>query len=279
MFKLLSGVFFTVAAQAAPILYTIGASQTGVPNQLVRIDVASTAVTTLATLGNGSQSFAGGLVGGTNDFFGAFMNGGGGQTVFVFTTSTGVTLPFAVFPEFSPGGLTMQVSPQNFFWTSNDSNGNSTLVTSIPGMGGPIGTGFTGGLAYRETNSTLYAIRNDSNGNSTLHYFNTNTSQMVQLGINLGSGFLGGLVWDPASDLFYALGSDANANATLYRFAAGDATPTALFGIGQGYLYAALSVGAIFEPTPSGGGVPEPSTYLLCGAAIVAITLVNRRSR
>lgn len=278
MFKYLAGMFLCAAAQAAPILYAIGADQAGVPNQLVKIDVANSAVNTLATLGNGSESFAGGLIGGTIDLFGGFRNSGAGQTEIVLLTSAGIVVPFASSPEFSPGGMTSSVTPDGRYWTANDTNGNSELVSTLPGIGGPIGTGFTGGLAFRETNSTLYAIRNDSNGNSTFHYFDTNTSQMAQLGINLGSGFYGGLAWDPAADLFYALGSDSNANATLYRFAAGDAAPTALFGVGQGYLYAALTVGADFEPG-GGGGVPEPSTYLLCGAALITITLVNRKSR
>jgi hypothetical protein len=276
MFKLLAGTFLSAAAYAAPVLFAIGANQSGVPNQLVQIDVANSAVNPVVTLGDGSQSFAGGLIrAATLDLFGAFMNSGNGETVFVFLTSTGTITPFLPFPEFSPGGLTQRSSPNATFWTSNDSNGNSTLTGSDPLIGGPIGTGFTGGLAYREANNTLYAIRNDANGNSTLHYFDTASSQMVQLGINLGSGFLGGLAWDPAADLFYAIGSDSNANATLYRFAAGDATATALFGIGQGYLYAALTVLPDSEPA----GVPEPSTYLLTAAALLAAALVNRNAR
>lgn len=276
MFKYFAGVFFAAAAQAAPILYAIGANQSGVPNQLVQIDVANSAANPIVTLGNGSQSYAGGLIALGSNLFGGFETAGNGLTAAVAFNSSGAIGGHQYAPEFVPGGLAYRATPQERFWTSNDSNGDSVLVIATVGAT-PIGTGFTGGLAYREANGTLYAIRNDSNGNSTFHYYDTNTSQMVQLGISLGSGFLGGLAWDPGADLFYALGSDSNANATLYRFAVGDATPTALFGVGQGYLYAALTVDAAGEP--GGGGVPEPSTYLLCGAALLAVGLVNRKHR
>ncbi|MCX6608187.1 MAG: PEP-CTERM sorting domain-containing protein [Acidobacteria bacterium] len=264
VFFLLGGALF-----AGPILYTIGPNANGLPNQLVRIDVDAGTVSTLITIGGPTRNFGGGLVGGNSNLFGGFETTAAATTFALFDLSG--SLGFLISrPAFQGGGLTFGPgNPQPIFWIENDVLGNSNLLGTIfPAAS--LGTGFNGGLAFRDVDFTLYALRNTAGG-STLQAFAPFGQNITQLPIVLGSGFTGGLAWDPASDLFYALGSDANKNTTLYRFAANDATPTALFGIGQGFEFAALTIGTA-AASPSGQSqVPEPGTWLMTSAGVLAL--------
>jgi hypothetical protein len=282
--KPLLSAFFLLSGSllAGPILYTVGPNNNGLPNQLVRIDVDATTASTQFTIGGNTRRFGGGLIGGGSTTFGT-LETAGGNTIPVGFDSTGQVAPMFVLtipPEFRGGGMVVGGNPGALFWIENDASGNS-LFSLMGLLSVPIGTGFTGGLAYRTTDGKFYALNNSSSGASTLQAFDTNTNGFAPLAIALGSGFTGGLAWDPASDLFYALASDANKNTTLYRFAATDATPTALFSIGNGFEFASLSVattGSASDPSGDPSQVPEPGTWLMTSAAALAL-LARRHPR
>lgn len=272
MNRLVSLMLAVGLASGAPILWTIGANQTGVPNQLVKIDVGTSTVTAVVTLGDGTTSHAGGIVAGTTPgLFGGFQIDSMNNVALSLYSTAGAVLPAAFVGVFQPGGLTS--AGGDFRWVENDALGNSTLKDdNLVQLSIALGDGFTGGLAHRSVNGLDYAIRNDTNGNSTLYSINTATSAVTLLPIVLGSGFYGGLAWDSATDQFYAIGSDSNANATLFRFALGDQAATPLFGIGQGFLYAALTVAPDASGEP-GSDVPEPSAFVLAAMGAVALLL------
>lgn len=273
-------LFLAVPALDAAIIFSIAGDSLGVPNQLVSINTSTSMVTPLATLGDGTQGYAGGIAALTADLFAGLQTvPGRGSTSQVQYNTAGTITSGGSRPEFQGGG--MAVAGLDVVVIENDSLGNSNLVINGT-LTIPIGTGFVGGLAYRATDNRLYAIRNDSSGVSTLHYFDprpgaglptlhhfdTGASAMVELPIVLGSGFYGGLAWDAETDHFFAIGSDSLANGTLYRFAPNDAAPAALFGVGQGHLYAAMTV------APAGvSPVPEPSTFalILLGGVLVCV--------
>lgn len=270
-----TSILLAAALPAAPILYTISANTNGTPNQLVKIDVANSTVTPFSTIGNGTQSYGGGLYTSTGVSFMTFQAAGNGQTNFLIMDAFGSPFASESFPEFRGGGIAVTAPVQNIVWIQNDAQGvsqgaiNGTILATL-------GDNLIGGLAYRDTNQRLYTIRTDPQGASSFRYIDPNTISTVALPIAMGTGFTGGLAWDPTDDLFYAIASDANNNATLYRFGLNDAAPTALFGLGQGFTYASLTAIPSPSSVPNTSDTPEPATFLMLGAGLMIIGLTTR---
>lgn len=256
------------AASAAPILYSIGADEFGVPRNLYKIDVTATTITSMTLLGDGSLSYGGGIAFQTGTTFDGLESDSFGSVNRVTYTTGGTVNNVAAAGSFTGGGMANVAGTVH--WIANDLGGNSSLTDGA--TANAIGTGFNGGLAYRTTDSLGYAVQNDTNGNSSVHSINFGTFATTPLAIVLGQGFLGGLAWDPIGDRFYIVGSDINGAATLYSFALGDLAPTTEFALGNGFNSASLTIGPADQAE-----VPEPSTMLLCAAALAAIGM--KRSR
>lgn len=270
-----TSILLTATLPAAPILYTIGANSNGIPNQLIHINVATSTLTPVTTIGNGTQSFGGGLYSDNGLTFATFQAVGNGTTNFVVVDAFGATAPLASVAEFRGGGIVVTNPNQNILWIQNDAQG----VSRVAFNGAPaatVGDNLIGGLTIRNTDQRLYTIRTDPQGASSFRYIDPNTLSTVALPIALGTGFTGGLTWDPVDDLFYAIASDANNNATLYRFGVNDAAPTALFGLGKGFTYASLTAIAAPPSAPNTTDTPEPATYLMLGAGLMIIGLTSR---
>jgi len=267
MRTLLSLLSFVSTLSASPILFAISGDSFGIPRQLVQIDLTGQSAAPVVLLGDGSYSFAGGLAATGPVTFTGIRNDSGGNAELVSFLSGGQVSPVNTLLAGWFGGLALRSGIE--YWIRNDALGDAYLESSL-GTSSAIGTGFTGGLAYRPEDGLFYAIGNDFLGNSTL-YSISGGGAVAALPLTLGGGFYGGLAWDSASGYFYAIASDPFANSTLYRFAPGDITPTQLFALGQGYLHAALTVG-LSDPA-----VPEPAGWMLAAAGIAALGAGRRR--
>lgn len=197
-FVLPASIAVLLSGAQAATFYAIGPDpNTFVPDQLVAISVSPPSLSTIATLGDGSLGFSGGLT------FGP------GATLYAIANdSTGASSFYTVQPD-------------------------ATL--SLVGAAGGLGFGFNGGLAYDPVNSTFYAAVNDVSGNSSL-YSITGGGIAGATGWNLGTGF-SGLAFDAADNLFYGIGNDSTGFSTLYDFSlGGPVTSVAGLGFGFGAL-------------------------------------------
>src|SRR5262249_43879618 len=157
-----------VAAEGAT-LYAIGSDpNTFVPDQFTLADPVARGVTSVATLGDGSLGFNGGLA-------------------------------------FGPGGLLYAIANDSFGASSlYQGQGNGAL--SLVGSAGGLGFGFLGGLAFDPLDGLFYAAVNDPAGNSSL-YSITAAGLPSALGQTLGTGF-SGIAFDSTNGLFYGIGND-----------------------------------------------------------------------
>jgi hypothetical protein len=168
-----------------------------VPDQFSSVDKDQQTVTTVATLGDGSLAFNGGL---------AYGSGG--------------TL-FAIANDFTGAGSLYTIQP----------DGTLALV----GSAGGLGFGFLGGLTYDTQNSTLYAAVTDNLGNTTLDSI-SNSGTPTALGQSIGTGY-SGLAFDSANNSFYGIGNDNSGQSTLYDFTLGNSpAAVSVLGFGFGAL-------------------------------------------
>ena len=168
-----------------------------VPDQLSSVDQAQQTVTGVATLGDGSLGFNGGL-----------------------TYGTGGNL-YAIANDFTGAGSFYSIQP----------NGTLNLI----GSAGGLGNGFLGGLAYDPFNGTFYAAVLDDQDNTTLESIDS-SGTATALGQSLGTDFTG-LTFDLQNGLFYGIGNDDTGFSTLYSFSLGGSpTAVAALGFGFGAL-------------------------------------------
>ncbi|MBM3766825.1 MAG: hypothetical protein FJW32_15660 [Acidobacteria bacterium] len=255
---------------AGPILYTIGADPSGVPNQLVRVDTNTASVVTVTTIGDGATSFAGGIQAFTATGFGGFATDSNGLAGIVQYDTSGIVSFSLALGTFQPGGIFIDFANILGYWVENDSNGNWKIATpsTLASGGGELASG----LAVDTASSTLYLVLNDSQGNSRLLGLDAATGTETA-NVSLGVGFYGGVAFDPAVALFYLIASNSQGEATLYNYSLGGPPPTPLFSLGtQGFQFAALTV-AVED-------VPEPSAWLitLVGLGTLSAWVRTRRA-
>lgn len=183
-----AATLFCNVATATTSFYTISGDPSNfyVPDQFSSVDLNASSVTTVATLGDGSLGFNGGLV-----------LGPGGSLYAIANDSTGAGSLYSIQPD-----------------------GAATLI----GTAGGLGDGFFGGLAYDSANALFYAAVLDSLGNTSL-YSITSGGVATALGQDLGTGF-SGLAYDSANGLFYGIGNDNTGFSTLYDFSLGGTVNT-----------------------------------------------------
>jgi hypothetical protein len=244
-----------------------------VPDQFSSLTSSPGSVTPIATLGDGSLGFNGGLT-----------VGSGGALYAIANDSLGNSSLYSVQP-----------------------NG----ATSLVGSAGGLGSGFLGGLAWDSANSTLYAASLDSLGNTTLFSI-TGAGAASSTGLALGTGF-SALTFDSSDGLFYGIGNDNTGFSTLYSFSLGgpvnnvgglgfgfgaltyDAANNVLWAIDPvnnvlSQLFQITTSGAVSSPfytlgdgfvelavTTTTAGVPEPGAAVTLGAALIAMAFFLRR--
>lgn len=272
MFKLATLCLGLAAAlSAGPVLWTVGPDGLGIPNQLTRIDAGSQTVTPVVTLGSGATGFGGGLIAKGGSFAGLQSDSSANVSPVLFDQAGNLNgLP--PLGQFLPGG--MAEAGGVAYLIRNDATGDSFLTNGLLSM--PLGQGFTGGLAYRETDGLFYAVQNSNSGDSLLYAIDVANATTTALPLLLGQGFYGGLAWNPANDVFFAIGSDAAGTSSLYQFALTDSTPALLFGIGQGFVNAALALESTAVDPPL-SAVPEPGTGVLTVAGVLLLWRFRRR--
>jgi hypothetical protein len=159
-----------------------------VPDRFSFVTLSPQSVTYVATLGDGSLGFNGGLT-----------TGPGGTLYGIANDSTGAGSLYSI-----------------------QSDGTLSPIGAADGLG----FGFLGGLAYNPGNWTFYAPVEDSLGNSTLDSITAGGAATVA-GLTLGTGF-SGLAYDTANGLFFGIGNDFTGFSTLYEFSlAGPVTAVA----------------------------------------------------
>lgn len=277
------------AAQAG-LTYSFGPDDQSIGR--VFSTVAPAGATALATLGDGSAAFNGGLVySATAGRFFAIANDGSGASSLV-AFSAAAPGSFTLNQALSVGGFTggLALNGSTLYAVSTDGNGFSSLY-SMDLTGGSLsllGT-LTGalyaGLAFDADDGRLYGIAADDFGiaRSVRRIDLTGGVSDTEL-FQLGDGslaFNGGLAYDAATDLFQVIANDALADSRLMRFdLTGAASLTALGGsFGAGYLNAGLALGPDREGGGGGGGgntVPEPPTPALLLALAIAWRAARR---
>jgi hypothetical protein len=275
---------FTGALQASPLLYSIGADDSGIGRRFTLLDTNTNSATPLFDLGDGSLSFSGLTYDTSSDIFYAVRNDGfgnstlvdfgllgGGTYVDVMSLSTGGSLAFN-------GGLALDpLNVRKFYAIANDASPDSELFyidvgsASITQLSARLGPGYTGGLTYNPGDGALYAVQNGFLSNSTLAKFDVsvNPAGVSATLPSFGAGFFGGLF--PAQNGgFYALTTDAF-GASRLNLLASDGNLTPLLAAGNGFYSAGLTSGAAAQ-------TPEPSTFGLVLVALAGLALCARRS-
>lgn len=286
------------SAQAAPT-YSFGPDGFGIGR--VFSTVAPGTATSLATLGDGSVAFNGGLVyrGATGSFFAIGNDGLGNSSLVSFSAAAPGT--FTLNQGLSVGGFTggLALAGSTLYAVSTDFNGSSSLYSldltggSLTLLGALSGALYTG-LTFDADDGLLYGIAADEFGIGR-------SVRRISLGagvsdvelFRLGDGsvsFNGGLAYDDQADLFNVIANDAVATSTLMSFdLTGSASLTALGGsFGFGYLNAGLAIGPEAGGGGGGGGgggnggggntIPEPATPALLLALALAWA-VSQRAR
>jgi hypothetical protein len=273
-----------VSLQAAPLFYSIGPDNNGVPRNFSSI---SNAVNPLFNLGDGSAGFNGGLTYDSADgsFYAIANDGGGNSTLNTFTLGGAGTLSqvLSLGSGFT-SGLTYDPADGKFYTIFNDgASGHSFLdrisvqgpsVTSILDLGLGFDGLFAGGLTFDTQNGLFYVLSVDNNGVSRVFSsINTGNNSVTTL-FSLGDGsvaFNGGLVFNSGNGLFYAISNDDQGNSTLNSFTLGGGA-LSLLALGQGF----NNVGLTLVPNSA---VPEPSTGILVAASLIALTRLRRNAR
>ena len=278
--NLLVVVALTAAAMPqanAATFFAIGADlNTFVPNQLSSVTSSPQAVTPLATLGDGSLGFNGGLTtgpGGT--LYGIANDSTGAGSLYTIQSNGTLSLVGAAggLGFGFLGGLAFNPGVSNFYAAVNDPLGNTTLDSITTGgtptaLGVSLGTGFSG-LAFDTANGLFYGIGNDNTGFSTLFSF-TQAGPVNTVG-GLGFGF-GALTYDAASDVFWAIGPVNNAGSQLFQISPAGALSAPLFTLGDGFVELAVTQ----APAPAS---PEPEVIAMTGSGLIGLGFLLRRRK
>lgn len=265
----IAALLLTATAARSTTLLAIGSDpNTFVPDQLVLADVAAQTVNTLATLGDGSLGFNGGLTFGPGGLLYAIANdsSGAGSLYSLHPDGSQLTLLGSAGGLGSGffGGLAFDSQNGLFYAAADDNSGNASLF-SITGdgvataLGQSIGTGFSG-LAYDPANGLLYGIGNDNNGASTLYDFAPGGP--VQAVASPGTGF-GGLTWDAAGNYFDAISPVSNIAGQVFGISPAGTETGPYLTLGDGF----------FELAAPPASAPEPATWLVGVGLLLAKTI------
>lgn len=269
-------------AWGSAALLTIGPDEAFVPRVLTQLPTsAPVAGTALATLGDGSVGFNGGLAHDGSGLFAIGNDSLGASTLYSMTAAGGSLTAVGTLGSGFYGGLAYR-SGGGLYAIASDWSGKSTLydVTggSATAVGAGLGEGFYGGLTWNADKGRLYAIAGDTFGvPRSVVAIDADTGAATPLfALGDGSiGFNGGLAYDADADRFFVIGNDSLANSSLYTFTLDGAdTLTAIdASFGQGFLNASLVL------LPNGDQpVPEPPTLMLLSSLLLA-GLASRRGR
>ena len=257
-------------AHGATLLAIGSDPSTFVPDQLTLANIVAQTVTPLATLGDGSLGFNGGLTFGPGSGLYAIANDSSGAGSLYLVQLSGTLLLVG-----SPGGLGfgfyggLTFDPQDglFYAAVNDPSGNTSLYSvTAAGVSAPVGqslgTGFSG-LAFDPANGLFYGIGNDNNGLSTLYDFSL--FGPVTAVAPLGFGF-GGLTYDAAGDLFWAIAPVSNSGARVFQIATGGAESGPLLTLGDGFV----------ELAAPAASAPEPGSWAAAGSGLLVLAGMMR---
>jgi hypothetical protein len=248
-------------AASATSLWTISDDPNNfVPDQLSFANSTLQTVTTVATLGNGSLGFDGGLTTGPGGVLYAIANDSTGAGSFYRVQPNGSTALVGTAGGLGfgfSGGLAYDSANGTFYAAVEDTFGNSSLYSITPGavsaaLSENLGTGFSG-LAYDSANGLFYGIGNDTTGFSTLYDFSLGGP--VNLVGALGSGF-GGLTYDSASNVFWAIQGVNNAGSQLFQISPTGVESNALMTLGDGFVELAVNT-------------PEPAPFATIGLVLL----------
>lgn len=259
-------------AHAGSFLWAISSDPNNgfVPDQFSSVVTSPPAVMTVATLGNGSLAFNGGLTIGpggilygiANDSFdaGSLYAIQANGTISLVGSAGGLGAGFS-------GGLTF--SGGIFYGAVTDFLGNTTLESITASgvatpLGKSLGTAFSG-LAYDSANGTFYGISNDTLSVSTLVQF-TLPGAVTSIG-TLGFG-IGGLTYDAGLNRFWAIGNVNNASSQLLQITTAASVSAPVMTLGEGFVELAV------QPASA---VPEPGTGLLVAFCLGGVFLSFRR--
>jgi hypothetical protein len=245
-----------------------------VPDQLSSVTYAPGSATTVATLGDGSLGFDGGLTVGSGGVLYAIANDSSGASSLYTVQSNGTTTLVGSSGGLGSGflgGLAWDSANSTLYAAVLDPFGNTTL-DSISGSGVATSTGLTlgtgfSGLAYDSANGLFFGIGNDNTGFSTLYDFSLGGP--VNAAGALGFGY-GALTYDAANDVFWAIDPVNNAGSNLIQISPAGAASAPLFTLGDGFVELAIAQ-APFT------GTPEPAGAVMLGAGLILIGFLRRR--
>lgn len=245
-----------------------------VPDQFSSVTYPSGSVTTIATLGDGSLGFNGGLTVGSGGTLYAIANDSSGNSSLYTVQTSGSTALVGSAGGLGSGflgGLAWDSVNSTLYAASLDALGNTTLYSiTIAGVatstGLALGTGFSG-LTFDSTNGLFYGIGNDNTGFSTLYDFSLGGPVTSVVGLGFGYG---ALTYDAANDVFWAIDPVNNAGSQLFQISSAGVVSGPLFTLGDGFVELAVGSG-------TGAGVPEPSAAVTLGAGLILIGFLLRR--
>jgi hypothetical protein len=259
-------------AMATTSFYTISGDPANfyVPDQFSSVDLNASSLTTVATLGDGSLAFNGGLVLGPDGSLYAIANDSTAAGSFYRLQQDGAATLIGTAGGLGSGffgGLAYDSATALYYAAVLDSLGDTTLYSITSGgfatsLGQDLGTGFSG-LAYDSANGLFYGIGNDNTGFSTLYDFSLGGSVNTVAG--LGYGF-GALTYDPLSNVLWAIDPVNNAGSQLFQITSAGAVSSAYMTLGDGFVELAANT-------------PEPSAALEIPAAFAIAFWIFRRRR
>ncbi|MBV8037123.1 hypothetical protein [Roseateles sp.] len=280
---IVAGAAMLLPLPALATLVSIGPDAGFVPRSLTSLS----SPVPMATLGNGSLAFNGGLVfdAASSRLFGIANDSFGNSQLYSFTVAgAALTALGSGLGQGFYGGLAQDPSTGHLYAVADDMFGGATLY-AISSAGaatalGAIGNGYFGGPAW--AGDTLYAIAGDALGVQRSVYAIDPATVTASLLFSLGDGslgFNGGLAYDDMADLFYTIGNDAFGNSALYAFTAGGAgADLAALGapFGQGFVNAGLAIVPGSDPPQS---LPESPTLALALLALGLACFLARPGR
>lgn len=278
-------------ARAAPT-YTFGPDGQGVGR--VFGTVAPGTATPLASLGDGSVAFNGGLAysSAAGRFFAIGNDSLGNASLVSFTAAAPGT--FTVNQPLAVAGFTggLAVNGNLLYAVATDATGASSLYSMDLTGGslnllGALSGALYAGLAYDADDGLLYGIAADASGVArSVRRISlagaVSDSELFQLGDG-SLAFNGGLAYDDQADLFNVIANDVMASSGLMSFDLTGSASLAALGasFGSGYLNAGLAIGPPGGGGGGGGGntVPEPATPALVLALALAWAAARRAAR